>query len=381
MMKTSVLMRQIRTSLRALQKSALAALFIAVCPLSVFPAAALNSQWEKVVNGAKREGKVVVFGPAGDLLRNGIIAAFRKAHPGIVLEYAGGRAAEQAMRLKAERDGAVYSVDVFIGGSVTMMELGAYGALEPIEAALILSEVKDPRFWRDGRLELTNLETRYTIVFSSQPNPPLIYDPKQVKVADVDELYELLDTKWKGKVVLNDPLVAGPAGSLFRWLWSILGPDKATDYFKRLRAQAGAVDRDQRRQVEWVAQGKYAWLLGPNNTMLFQLAQRGLKFGALAEFKDYGTYIGTGAGCIALIERAPHRNAALLFINWFLGRDGQSVWSKVLNLQSRRIDVPTDHIPPYLRIKPGVNYWVSYYEKNSMRPAREEAVLKELFRR
>ena len=225
--------------------------------------AAGNPEWEKTVNAASKEGKLVVFGPAGELLRNALAGAFGKSHPNIAFEYAGGRAAEQAMRLKAERDGGVFSVDVFIGGSVTMMELGSYGALDPIESALILPQVKEPKFWRDGRLEFTNPATRFTLVFSSQPNPPVIYDPKQVNVSEIDELYELVDRKWKGKFVLNDPLPAGPGGSMFRWLWRILGPDKASDYFRAIRAQAGAVDRDQRRQIEWIAQGKYRWLFAP----------------------------------------------------------------------------------------------------------------------
>jgi iron(III) transport system substrate-binding protein len=338
-------------------------------------------QWDQTLGAAKKEGKVVVFAPAGDLLRNALVEAFKKSFPEIALEYVGGRAAEQAIRLKAERDGGVFSVDVFIGGAVTMMELGSYGALDGIEPALILPEVRDPKYWRDGRFEFTNPSTRYTLVFSSQPNPPIIYDSKQVKVNDVDELYELLNPKWKGKVVLNDPLPAGPGGSLFRWLWRTLGPDKATDYFRKIRAQAGVVDRDQRRQIEWIVLGKYAWLLGPNNGMLYQLAQRGLKFGVLPEFKDFGTHIGTGAGCIALVNRAPHPNAALLYINWFLNKEAQSAWSRVLNLQTRRVDVSLEHIPPYLIVKPGGNYWISYYEKDAIRSAREEAVIKELFGR
>jgi ABC-type Fe3+ transport system substrate-binding protein len=342
---------------------------------------AWQQQWDKTVSAAKKEGKVVVFGPAGDLLRNALVEAFRKSYPSIAFEYVGARAAEQAMRIKAERDGGIFSVDVFIGGNVTMMELGAIGALEPIETALLLPEVKEPKYWRDGRFEFTNPSTRYNLVFSSQPNPPVIYDPNQVKVSEIDELYELLNPKWKGKIVINDPLPAGPAASLFRWLWRMLGPDKATDYFRKIRAQAGAVDRDQRRQIEWIVYGKYAWLLAPNNSMLYQLAQRGLKFGVLPEFKDYGTHIGTGSGCIALMNRAPHRDAALLFINWFLNKEGQSVWSRVLNLQTRRVDVPLEHIPSYSLAKPGGHYWVSYYEKDAIRSGREEAVIKELFGR
>jgi hypothetical protein len=56
-------------------------------------------------------------------------------------------------------------------------------------------------------------------------------------------------------------------------------------------------------------------------------------------------------------------------------------WSRALNLQTRRVDVPLDHIPPYLRVKPGVKYWISYYEKDAVRSAQEEALIKELFGR
>jgi ABC-type Fe3+ transport system substrate-binding protein len=342
---------------------------------------AWKQQWDMTVSAAKREGKVVVFGPAGETIRTVLVQSFKKSFPDITLEFVGGRAAEQATRMKAERDGGVYSVDVFIGGAVAMMELSSLGALERIEPALILPEVKDPNYWLDGRLEFSNPTTRYTLVFSSQPNPPVIYNLKQVNASEIDELYELLNPKWKGKVVLNDPFPAGPAASLFRWLWRTLGPEKATDYFKKIRAQAAAVDRDQRRQIEWVVQGKYAWLFAPNNSMLYQLAERGLKFGVLPEFKDFGTHIGTGSGCIALMNRAPHNSAALVFINWFLNKEAQTGWSRALNLQTRRRDVPLEHIPSYLIVKPGGRYWPSYYERDALRSPREEAVLTELFGR
>lgn len=323
----------------------------------------------------------MVFGPAGEILRNALIDSFKKSFPEITLEYAGGRAAEQATKIRAERDGGVYSLDVFIGGAVTMMELGAWGALERLDPVLIVPEVKDVKYWRDGRHEFTNSSSRYALVFSSQPNPPIVYNQKQVRVEEIDELYKILDPKWKGKTVLNDPLPAGAAGSLFRWLWRTLGPDRASEFMRKLRAHAGAVDRDQRRQIEWVAQGKYAWLLAPNSSMLYQLGRRGLKFGILPEFKDYGTHVGTGAGCIALMNRAPQPHAAIAFVNWFLGRDGQTAWSRALDLQTRRVDVSLEHIPSYLRVKPGVKYWISYYEKDAVRSAAEEAVIKELFGR
>lgn len=54
-------------------------------------------------------------------------------------------------------------------------------------------------------------------------------------------------------------------------------------------------------------------------------------------------------------------------------------WSKARNAPSRRVDVPTDHLPPYVLLKPGVKYWISHLEKDVRRSPEEEKVLKELF--
>jgi hypothetical protein len=48
---------------------------------------------------------------------------------------------------------------------------------------------------------------------------------------------------------------------------------------------------------------------------------------------------------------------------------------------SRRLDVPTDHIPSYWIPKPGVKYWPSYYEEDSTLTPEQEKFLKEIFGR
>jgi iron(III) transport system substrate-binding protein len=190
-----------------------------------------------------------------------------------------------------------------------------------------------------------------------------------------------LDPKWKGKIVINDPLPSGAGNVTFRWIWQVLGPEKATDYYKKIRAQAGIVDRDQRRQIEWVAQGKYAVLLGPSDGVMGELLQRGLKLGILGEFKDYGTAITASFGSAMLINKAPHPNAAKVFLNWVLTKEGQTAWSRALDHVSRRLDVPTDHLPPYQIPRAGGKYWLSHFEKEVTRSAEEEKILKELFGR
>ncbi len=352
-----------------------------------------HERWEQALQAAKKEGRVVVWGPPGELIREAMTQGFKKAFPDVVIEYAGARGGEQAVRIKAERDGGVYSIDVFLSGTTTAItQMKPMQALDPIEPALIRPEVADPKFWRDDKLEFADPTTRTDLVFSTMLKTPLVFNPKFAKAEELDELNELLDPKWKGKFVINDPLPSGSGNVTFRWIWRVMGPDRAKDYYRKLRANAAVADRDQRRQIEWVAQGKYAFLLAPSDGTLGQLLGRGLKLGIVSEFKNYGTYVTASFGSAMLLNQAPHPNAAKIFLNWVLSKEGQTAWSKAMDHVSRRKDVSTEHLPPYIvpppnakfftgEPKSGDRYWLSYTEQNVKRSAEETKILKELFGR
>jgi iron(III) transport system substrate-binding protein len=342
---------------------------------------AWQKKWDTALAQAKKEGKVVVLGPPGDGIRDAITQGFTKAFPEVTIEFSGGRGGEMATKIKAERDAGLYSVDIVINGvSTADAYFKPMKALDPIEPALILPEVTDPKYWRDNRLEFSDRSTHLDLIFSTQTNVPVIFNPAQVKAEEVDELYKLLDPKWKGKVAVQDPIPSGTGNGVFRWLWHVLGPEKAMDFYRKIRAQAGAVDRDQRRQIEWVAQGKFPLNFGPG-TVMYQLEQRGLKFGVMSEFKDYGSYLTPGFGSAMLINQAPHPNASKVFLNWLLRKDGQTAFSKGMGYVSRRVDVATDHIPSYWVPKPGVKYWPGYYEEDAKMSPEQEKFLKTLFGR
>ena len=353
---------------------------------------AWQQRWEKVLSEAQKEGKVVVYGPPGEAIRNVITEGFKKAFPEILIEYSGGRGTEQAAKISAERAGGIYSVDVVLAGTSTVnIQLKPIGILDPIKPALILPEVTDPKHWKDNQLQFSDTGGTYNLVFINILWPLVGYNLKEVRADEIDELHELLEPKWRGKILINDPLVTGAGHVTFRWIWRVLGPEKATEYYRKIRAQAGAVDRDQRRQIEWIAQGKYAILLSPGGTP-FELLKRGLKFGMFAEFKDYGGFVTASFGSAGLLNKAPHPNAATVFLNWFLGKEGQTLWSRATGEASRRLDVSTDHLAPYIvpksgakyfvgAPKPGERYWLSHSEENIHRSAEEESILKELFGR
>jgi iron(III) transport system substrate-binding protein len=339
-------------------------------------------RWEKVLADAKKEGKVVVDGPPGEFIRNAVVQGFKKAFPEIAVEYSSGRGSELAAKIKAERDAGLYTIDLILQGTSTaLLYFKPMGALDPIRPALLLPEVSDPKNWADNRLEFADQEEKLNLVFATLVKTPVVYDLKQVKREDIDELHELLNPRWKEKVVINDPIPSGSGNVTFRFIWEALGPEKAADFYRKIRAQAASVDRDERRQIESVVKGKYALLLGPGDRIIPELMKRGLNFGVLEEFKDHGSLKTAGPSSLMLFNKAPHPNAAAVFVNWLLSKNGQLAWSQAAGYVSRRTDVPADHLPSYAAPRAGSKYWVSYLEKTIQRAPEEEKLLNELFSR
>ena len=66
-------------------------------------------------------------------------------------------------------------------------------------------------------------------------------------------------------------------------------------------------------------------------------------------------------GTLALVNRAPHPNAAKVFINWLLSRAGQiALQRRTMNAESPadslRIDIPKEEVPYDNRRLEGIKY-------------------------
>ena len=336
--------------------------------------------WDQTLAAARQEGKVVIYGPPGERIRRNLTEGFQKAFPGVALELMGGRCAELTARIEAERRAGLQAVDVFLCGTTTAnSDMKPAGVLAPIPPVLILPEATDPSAWLGNRLEFSDSEGQFNLVYATTPKAHVAYDLRQVKPEDVDELPKLLDPKWKGKIVVGDPVPTGAAQTTVRWMWAALGPEQGADYLRALRAQAGAIDRDARRMVEWVARGRYAILVGPNDAITQQLLTEGLSFGVLSDFKDHGAALSASYGSIMRMANGPHPNAATLFINWLLTKEGQTAYSTGVVQASRRLDVPTDHLPPENRLRPDGKYWAAYTEDNALVPPGLRELLRDTY--
>ncbi len=56
---------------------------------------------------------------------------------------------------------------------------------------------------------------------------------------------------------------------------------------------------------------------------------------------------------------APHPNATTVFVNWFLSKEGQTLYSMTALAESARLDVPTDHLDKGDLRVPGIKYFMS----------------------
>ena len=295
----------------------------------------LPVEWERTVEAAKKEGKVVVSIPSSGELRRGIEKVFKQRF-GIDAELNTGSAASIVGKIRQEsKSGAPY-FDLHMGGGESMITgLLAEGVLAPLEPTLILKDTKDPNNWWGGHIWLDNAK-RY--IYASQAyQVELIWCNTDIaKPEEIRSLTDLLNPKWSGKIGYLDPRTPGAGSSMWSFLWKL----KGEDYLKKLAGQKLFLSRDQRVLAESLARGKIALVAGLSYYSFLPFAKAGLPVKSVAISRDE-IYVSGGSGNVAIIKGAPHPNATKVFINWFLGQEGQEVYSRAMGQATRRLDVDT----------------------------------------
>lgn len=314
-------------------------------------AEAWEIEWGKTMQAARKEGRVVVYATSLGPALNEVIPLFKNRY-GIILEIISGRGGELMTKLISERRAGVYYGDVLITGTNTYFgQTEPEGIADPLEPTLILPEVLEPKNWYGGNLNWGDMGRKSLQIFAF-PMPNVAINTNLVKPGEVKGLRDLLNPRWKGKIVMNDPTISGSGLKGF----SVLGFQILDlDYFRHLAKQEPLITRDQRMQIEWLAQGKYPVLVFPILPQLTPFKEAGAPVDSV--LAEEGTYITRSGGAVSLLNRASHPNAAKVMINWIFSREGLTHISKQTGSQSSRIDVPTDFLDPNLVRQPGTRYF------------------------
>ena len=298
-------------------------------------AAARPGEWDKIVEAGRKEGKVVVSLPVSPELRKDLERAFKQRF-GIDTELVTGRAATIVAKIQQEAKAGVQSFDLHVGGSESLVSgLLSEGLLEPFEPALILSEVKNASNWWGGHIWVDNAK-RYIYTTLAYQTENLWANADYVKADEIRSFNDLLNPKWLGKIGYLDPRTPGSGSSLWSFLWQL----KGEAFLRKLVAQKMFIGRDQRQLAENLAKGKNALVVGLTYYSFAPFIKAGLPVKPLPNPRDE-IYVSGGSGNLAIIKGAPHPNAAKVFVNWFLGKEGQELFSRVLGQGTRRLDVDT----------------------------------------
>lgn len=259
-------------------------------------------------------------------------------------------------KIAAERRAGLYLADLYIGGATTpTTSFKPKGFLDPLKPLIILPENTDPKLWYGGEIFFTDKERQYVAcpVLTASNNYVSI-NTELVKPDEVTSYKDFLNSKWKGKIIINDPTIAG-AGS--RWFSVVADQYMGLDYMRDLVRNEPAITRDQRLQVEGLARGKYAIAIGVQPDIQAEFIKAGAPIKTV--IPKEGAWLGGGPGLISYFNNAPHSNATKVFVNWFLSKEGQTVYSISALAESARLDVPTDHLDKSDLRAPGIKYFIS----------------------
>lgn len=317
-------------------------------------------EWDKIVRAAEVEGQLTIYGCCYEYDR--IVDGFKKKYSKIKISTVIGSGNQLATRIIAERRGEKYIPDVVSSGANTLHDaLYKANALDPIKPVLVLPEVLDLTKWYQGEHRYIDPERRYIFAFvANSQSGQVIYNVKQVNPAEFNSYWDLLSPKWKSKMTSLDPTSFGMGATLQFFYFH---PDLGPAFLKKLYGEMQiTVSRDPRQMTDWIAAGKFPMCIRCNaGSEVGKAVQQKLPIGYLdtESWKEGGSSSAAG-GTLGVPTRAPHPNAAKLFVNWFLSREGQLALQKLGRPDahnSRRIDIPKDDVDLYNRLEDGKKYF------------------------
>jgi iron(III) transport system substrate-binding protein len=331
-------------------------------PAALFPADPVwKIEWERTVEAAKKEGWISVYG--SDTFEPFLQGSFLKKYPEIKLNFVGGRAPVVGPKLITERRAGKYLADVILTGPGTPYRIYYKNqALDPIGPALILPEVLDESKWWQGRHHYVDAENKYIFIYEATvQGGDLAYNTKLVKPDELKSYWDLLQPRWRGKIVAMDPKMSGAVsrGIRFFYFSPALGPKFIAKLFGETEI---TLARDFNQMLDWLATEKFSLAVFAGSSEIATAAGQGLPVKEFppAHFQE-GAAVSPFNGTVSLVNRAPHPYASKLLINWLLSREGQTAVQQHLAAEgnfreSLREDVSKDAVPPAYRRDAKVRY-------------------------
>lgn len=335
-------------------KTIVASLAILAMPSAAWAQAAdWQAKWDNVLAAAKKEGKLVVVGSPDPVMKNEVIPKFTERY-GITIDFIAGSSSQIVARVKTERLSGIYSVDVFMSGASTTMNV-LYGEkmIDPIKPMFIRPEVTDGKYWKTGKPPFADTEDRYIFMPFSRVDSLMFINAEYVKPDEIRNYRDLLDPKWQGRIASEDPTINGRGTSRAIQLYAQFGPE----FIKKLFIdQKPAISRDRRQITDWLARGSHPICLTCRPDDAATLQKEGYKLIEIFDLADTKNLVNSAPFLVTVANKAPNPNAAAIFVNWLASKEALELYSRGYSTATLRSDVDQSFLDPRLIPKPGVQY-------------------------
>lgn len=290
---------------------------IAAFAACIFAANAF-AQDAKLIEAAKKEGKLVVYGTMQsdifDLLQKG----FQKK-TGIAIDYWRTSATKVAERAMAEARAGKALFDLVMSTEDTHRIMYKEGILTRYESPM----------WKDFPKEaidpVLGPRARNHIV-------GVMYNKDIIKPADAPRsLEDLVKPQYRGKLVMADPTVHTTTAQWLANLHKLMGKEKADKFIRDLAAMKPILVESFAPSADRVTTGETPIGI----TYVYYVYLNGRK-GAPVDYVRGDYRLLGDASYMSLFHKAPHPNAAKAFIDYFLDDESMTVMAKAGEFVNRK---------------------------------------------
>jgi iron(III) transport system substrate-binding protein len=295
---------------------------------------------DKLVEGAKKEAHLVLYTGMDTDEANLFAKEFSKKYPFIKSEIFRSNGEKVQARFLVEHRAGTHFADIFQTSIVQVYQLKNSGLL-----ARYVSE--EAPAYSDGFKDPQGSWTAFYQI------PYVIgYNTRLVAAKDAPTDYQdLLNPKWKGQISLET--------EEYQWFYHVMqlmGRDKGLDFMKKFAGQNLQMRKGHTLLAQLVAAGESAIA----TVVYSNRVERMKASGAPIDWVRFKGPTITAINAIAIPDKAPHSNAARLFVDFVLSKDGQGLLRGL-----RRIPARPDVSPDPPSLTKGLNLY----------PARPEGMI------
>ena len=290
---------------------------LVLCCIVLAAAAPAIAQDAQLIEAAKKEGRLVLYGTMQTDIFDLLQKAFQKK-TGITVDYWRTSATKVMERALSETRAGKALFDLVMSTEDTMRIMQKEGILAKYDSPMNKDFPKDAI---DAQL---GPRARNHII-------GILYNKNILKSADAPKtLEDLAKPQYRGKLVMADPTLHTTTAQWLSNVHKLIGKEKAERFVRDLAAMKPTLVESFNPAAERVISGEYPIGI----TYVYYVYLHGIK-GAPIDYVRAGRFLGD-ASYLSLFHKALHPNAAKAFIDFFLDDESMRIMAKAGEFVNRK---------------------------------------------